>query len=259
MHSALFRGWLSHRRHQPKRHAFRYGLFMAWLDLAELDEVVRGRWFLSTRRPALVRFDRRDHFGDPALPLDESVRRLVAEHTGTRPEGPIRLLTHLRWFGYVFNPVSFFYCFDAGGTQVETIVAEVNNTPWGERHCYVLHRPDSDGRWLQARSAKAMHVSPFQPMALDYLWRFGAPGDELAVAMALVPRDGDRTPVFHAHLALHRVPIAGRSLAWTLVRFPFMTAQVMAGIHWQALRLWLKRVPVHDHPSSRAEPAPPHP
>src|SRR6478735_5259570 len=99
MHSALFRGWLSHRRHQPKRHAFRYGLFMAWLDLAELDEVFRGRWFWSTRRTALVRFDRRDHFGDAALPLDESVRRLVAEHTGARPEGPIRLLTHLRWFG----------------------------------------------------------------------------------------------------------------------------------------------------------------
>ncbi len=251
MKSALYHGRLSHRRHQPRRHAFRYGLFMAWLDLAELGEVFRGRWLWSTTRPALVRFERRDHLGDPAMPLDESVRRLVAERTGTRPEGAIRLLTHLRWFGFVFNPVSFYYCFDAAGDHVETIVAEVNNTPWGERHCYVLQPARDGGRQLHARSAKAMHVSPFHPMALDYLWRFGVPGEELSIAMALLPRDGARTPIFHAHLALERVPIGAASLAWTLLRFPFMTAQVIAGIHWQALKLWLKRVPIHDHPSAR--------
>jgi uncharacterized protein len=255
MHSALFHGWLDHRRHQPTRHAFRYALFMAWLDLAELDEVFRGRWLWSATRAAPVRFDRRDHLGDPALPLDESVRRLVAERTGTRPAGPIRLLTHLRWFGYVFNPVSFYYCFDRAGERVETIVAEVNNTPWGERHCYVLDHLGRRGDWLQAASAKAMHVSPFQPMELDYLWRFGPPGEHLAVAMALVPRAAGGAPVFHAHLALRRVPITAASLAATLLRFPFMTAQVIAGIHWQALRLWLKRVPVHTHPSAPTLPA----
>ena len=249
MKSALYCGWLSHRRHQPRPHAFRYGLFMAWLDLAELDEVFRGRWLWSTRRAALVRFERSDHLGDPALPLDESVRRLVAERTGTRPAGAIRLLTHLRWFGYLFNPVSFYYCYDAQDRAVQAVVAEVNNTPWGERHCYVLQPAADGGGWLQARSAKAMHVSPFHPMQLDYVWRFGVPGDDLAIAMALLPQDGGRLPVFHAHLALQRVPIRAASLAWTLLRFPFMTAQVIAGIHWQALRLWLKRVPVHDHPS----------
>jgi DUF1365 family protein len=256
MHSALYRGWLEHRRHQPQRHAFRYRLFMAYLDLGELDTVFRGRWLWSTTRRALARFDRRDHFGDPALPLDEAVRRLVVEHTGTRPQGPIRLLTHLRYFGHNFNPVSFYYCFDASGRTVHTVVAEVTNTPWGERHCYVLPRAPEERGALRARSTKAMHVSPFHPMALDYDWRIGLPGHALGVHMALSPSGG--ASVVDATLALKRVPIAGASLAGVLLRFPLMTMQVAVAIHWQALRLWLKRVPIFDHPTQgRAAPASP--
>ena len=252
MHSALYHGWLDHRRLAPRRHAFRYRLFMAYLDLAELDLVFRGRWLWSTSRTALARFDRRDHLGDPALPLDEAVRALVAERTGRRPAGPIRLLTHLRIFGFVFNPVSFYYCFDAAGQSVETVVAEVTNTPWGERHCYVLPQSEPGAEVLRARSDKLMHVSPFHPMALRYDWQLHTPGEALAVHMALRPADGTDAgvaPVFGATLALRRVPVGGAALAGTLLRFPWMTAQVIAAIHWQALRLWLKRVPVHDHPT----------
>ena len=149
MHSALYQGWLRHRRRAPRAHAFAYPLFMAYLDLAELDRVFAGRWLWSARRAAPARFAREDHFGDPALPLDEAVRRLVHERTGRRPAGPIRLLTHLRYFGYVFNPVSFFYCY--AGDEVQTIVAEVNNTPWGERCMYVLSR-NSAARGLAWRT-----------------------------------------------------------------------------------------------------------
>lgn len=262
MHSSLYHGWLSHRRREPRTHAFRYRLFMAYLDLGELDGVFRHRWLWSTSRFALARFDRRDHLGDPALPLDEAVRRLVAERTGRRPDGAIRLLTHLRYFGYVFNPVSFYYCFDATDRIIETIVAEVNSTPWGERHCYVLTAPQpaAPANALHARTPKAMHVSPFHPMALEYAWRFSVPGERLAVRMALSPSPNAATgaccasprPIFDAAMTLRRVPIGGRALAGTLLRFPAMTLQVIALIHWQALRLWLKRVPVHDHPSARS-------
>jgi DUF1365 family protein len=249
MHSALYHGWLDHRRLAPRRHAFRYGLFMAYLDLAELDQVFRGRWLWSTRRAALARFDRRDHFGDPAQPLGDAVRALVAERAGRRLEGPIRLLTHLRYFGYVFNPVSFYYCFDAADRTVEAVVAEVNNTPWGERHCYVLPQDRPGAEQLRARSVKAMHVSPFQPMALRYDWQLHTPGEALAVHMTLRSAEPAGEPVFGATLALRRVPITGASLAGMLLRFPWMTAKVIAAIHWEALRLWLRRTPVHDHPA----------
>lgn len=260
MHSALYHGWLDHRRLVPRRHAFRYGVFMVYLDLDELDEVFRGRWFWSTRRPALARFDRDAHLGDPVLPLHEAVRSLVARHTGRRPAGPVRLLTNLRYWGYGFNPVSFYYCFDAEGRAVEAVVAEVSNTPWGERHCYVLPQDRPGAEHLQAESTKAMHVSPFHPMSLAYSWQLGTPGDALDVHMSLRPCSpdgatdesaqarGQGAVVFGATLALQRVPITGRTLAGTLLRFPCMTAKVIAAIHWEALRLWLKRTPVFDHP-----------
>jgi len=254
MHSALYAGSLSHRRHVPRPHSFRYGVFMVLLDLDELARVFRGRWLWSTSRRALARFDRADHFGDPSIPLADAVRRLVREQTGSAPTGPIRLLTNLRYFGYVFNPVSFYFCFDESGAEIRTVVAEVSNTPWGERHCYVMAPEPKDG-WLVAHSAKAMHVSPFQPMELDYEWRFRLEPQRMQVAMALRPQgQAGAAPVFHAFTELSRIPISARSLALTLVRYPFMTAKVIAAIHLQALRLWIKGVPVHDHPPQRHAP-----
>jgi DUF1365 family protein len=222
------------------------------IDLAELDEVFRGRWFWSTRRPSLAWLRRSDYLGDADVPLDQAVRDRVERETGRRPAGPVRLLTHLRTFGYCFNPVSFYYCYDATGTRVETIVAEITNTPWGERHAYVLPTDpgQASGEPMRFRIGKVFHVSPFMPMDLDYDWRFTQPGARLAVHMS--NRRAGET-LFDATLALERREITGTSLARALVRHPFATLSVVIAIHWQALRLWLKRVPFHVHPSKRIE------
>ncbi len=252
MHSALYPGWLSHHRHTPRAHSFRYRVMLAWLDLSELDSVFRGRWLWSTRRWAPVRFDRRNHLGDLSRPLDDCVRSLIAEHIGIRPSGAIRLLTHLSYFGYCFNPVSFYYCYEGQGAdeRLIAVVAEVNNTPWGERHCYVLDAAtataQADGH--RFHFSKEFHVSPFMPMDLIYDWRLGTPHQRLDIRTALV--EDDKT-MFDAVLNLKRVEITASTLACELLACPAMTFKVIVAIYWQAFRLWLKRTPFHPHPSPR--------
>ena len=248
MQSCLYKGWVRHRRYAPRAHEFRYEVCLLYLDLAELPQVFDRHWLWSTRRPALARWHRRDHFGDPAEPLDASIRSLVEDRGVPRPGGPIRLLTNPRYFGYGFNPVSFYYCFDGSDARVETVVAEVNNTPWGERHCYVLPTAANLGsaEKMRFRFGKEFHVSPFMPMDMDYDWRFGAPGGRLLVHMENW-REG--RAVFDATMSLEREPIGSRALAGALAGYPFMTARVVTAIYWQALRLWLKRIPFHTHPA----------
>jgi DUF1365 family protein len=220
-----------------------------YLDLEELPRLFDKRWFWSASGRALARFRRSDHIGDPTEPLADSVRNLVETETGQRPQGPIRLLTNLSYFGYCFNPVSFYYCFDKTGEQVEVIVTEVNNTPWGETDTYVL-RCDTSRRSWRFAPEKKMHVSPFMPMDIDYRWALSTPGEKLSVYMA---NSKDGRKFFDATMALDRQPISARSLAGVLVRFPLMTLKVIVGIHWEALRLWVKRVPFHEHPTKQEE------
>ena len=251
MNSALYVGYTGHRRFFPRRHQFRYNLFMVYLDLAELDTAFQGRWLWSARRPALAWFRRRDHFGDPQLPLDVYVRDLIQKQIGRRPAGPIRLLTHLRYFGYCMNPISVYYCFKPDGETLDALVAEVSNTPWGEKIGYVLDVADQTGGNQRAEFAKAMHVSPFMPMDLRYHWHSTLPGPHLAVHLDLFKGP---TRMLDATLSLRRQPLDGRNMAGVLLRFPLMTLKVIAAIHWEALRLLFKRIPVFPHPPNSGKP-----
>ncbi len=252
MNSAIYRGVIRHRRYRPAAHAFSYRVFMVFLDLDELDTVFRQSRLFAVGRRAAAEFRRSDHMGDPARPLDEAVRDLVENRTGRRPAGPIRLLTHLRYFGYVFNPVSFYYCFDQGDNRLETIVAEVNNTPWGEQHCYVLPAAEGidENDTFRFGPEKAMHVSPFMPMDIEYDWRFGLPGEQLNVHMINIDQ-GQK--VFDATLRLERRALTPVSLARSLAAYPLMTVKIIWAIHWQALRLWLKKCPIYDHPDKHRQ------
>ncbi len=242
MNSCIYVGWVQHRRHGPRAHAFRQRLFMMLLDLSELPALFDRYWLWSARRPALAWFRRGDYHGDARVPLADAIRDLVATRTGVRPRGPIRLLTHLRYFGHNFNPVSFYYVYDVSGTGIETIVAEVTNTPWRERHAYVLSVVDGALQW---EFDKRLHVSPFMPMEQSYAWRLSAPQESLQVHMRNL-QNGQ--PVFDASMSLKRTPISGATLARALATFPFMTLKILAAIHWEALRLAIKRTPFFAHP-----------
>ena len=236
--SGLFVGSLRHRRFTPAPHAFTYPLFMALLDIDRLPELMRVSAVTSYNGWNWASFDERDHFGDPGRPLRDRLEADAARHGIEVPDGRILLLTNLRYLGYCFNPVSFFYCFDRE-EQLRLVLAEVRNT-FGGTHNYWL-RPDSASRTFRAAAAKSLYVSPFMPVDMEYAFAFTPPEGRLVAHMKTVKEGAVR---FDATLSLERRPWSAAEIRHALVRYSAMTAIVMAGIHWQALRLWWKGVPV---------------
>lgn len=216
---------------------------MMYLDLEELQSVLELSPWWSDKSWRPVRFVRKDFLGPETVPLDQAVRDRIYQQTGIRHSGPVRMLANLRYYGYNINPISCYYCFDES-EQLQFVVSEVVNTPWKERQSYVL-QCDQSQAFQHFRFQKEMHVSPFNPMDMTYLWCSNNPSKMLNINLET---EFEGQIQLDATLALQRHEITAASLNGILLEHPWMTAKVATTIYWQALKIWLKKNPFYSHP-----------
>ena len=243
--SALYRGGVMHRRLRPRAHRLNYRVFWLLLDLAEIDGLDQRLRLFSRNRFNLLSFHDRDHGDGSGAPLRPQIEALLARAGIEIGDGPVRLLTMPRVFGYVFNPISLYYCHHGDG-RLGAMVYEVTST-FGQRHAYVIPAPDEDqaAGLIRQGAAKALYVSPFMGMEMDYAFRGHAPGARLDLAIDGLDAEG---LLITAALSAERRPLEDHDLWSAAVGLPLMTLKVMAAIHWEALKLWIKGVRLTRQP-----------
>lgn len=255
--SAIYRGFVRHRRFTPAQHEFDYPLFMMLLKVDEIPRLAKQFWQFGTRVLNWARFRRNDYLGNANQPLSESVRDKMSELTG-RPRseftGDVYVLCHLRYFGLYFSPLNLYFL--KQDDQYPCMLAEVSNTPWNERHYYFV---DLDS---PQPHDKAFHVSPFNPLNQKYHWRVTPPRSDAERCLVHIeswqesgqsPVEKDEVKIFDATLSLQRVTLNQSELNRVLIRTPIQTASIVAGIYWQAFKLFRKKVPFYSHPDKRKQ------
>tara|TARA_X000001036_G_scaffold416969_1_gene434500 strand:+ start:78 stop:845 length:768 start_codon:yes stop_codon:yes gene_type:complete len=243
----IYTGTVRHRRYTPFESEFSYPVFMLYLDINDLENVINQSIFWNVNKPAIVSFNRKDFHGEDDVDLDTAVRNTVEDRVGNRPEGKIRMLAHLRYFGFCFNPVTFYYCFNHNDDSVDYVLAEVTNTPWKERYAYVLSASQVNNKTeIKSNMKKELHVSPFWDMNHMYDWVFSSPQKKLNVFMKNF-KDGKH--VFDASLSMDRTEMTRKNLIKSIFRYPFITIKVVFWIHFQAFILWLRGATFFTHPS----------
>lgn len=248
--SALYKGRVTHTRFFPARHRFNYPLFMFWLNPDELPTLTKHFWQLGTTALNWARFRRADYLGKDTQTVSESVRRKIAELSGHNEsdfDNAVTMLCHLRYFGFYFSPLNLY--FTRRKDNVPFMLAEVSNTPWNERHYYLLNLNDCQPH------DKAFHVSPFNSMEQLYRWRVRAPDPQSSHTIVNIEswqkrnsETDESEKIFSATLNLERIELNQKSLTRVLLGTPIQTLSIVIGIYWQALRLFLKKVPLYPHP-----------
>ena len=248
MKSCIYKGLVKHARLAPGPHEFTYSLFMMYVDLEELPYLFKKNRFWKINKPGIAAFHRKDHYGDTNKTLIDEIKTLVKNEKNIEIDGPIRLLTHFRYFGYIFNPLCLYFCFNKAETEIVSIVAEVMNTPWRERHCYVIPNLNSNQERITYTHSKAFHVSPFMQMDMKYKWSIQSPENNLSIN---IENWQDNTKVFDANMWLERTELNKKNLLKALLNFPLMTLKVTSAIYFEALKLWIKGNKYIPHPKSQ--------
>lgn len=225
---------------------------MLYIDLDELPQLFNPFWLWSKDKFNLASFNSKDYLAHSEKDIKQAIYQQVEKQYQVKPSGPVRMLTHLRYFGYCFNPVTFYYCFDESDNNIEFIVAQVSNTPWNQKHCYVLDNRQqklqiADSTIIRSQMQKQFHVSPFLPMDMTYQWQIGYPAEKLSVFIENYQND---KKVFDATLLMHEKTINSFNLAKALMQFPFVTGKVIFAIYWNALILWIKGMTYYPNLSS---------
>ncbi|MDA8561650.1 DUF1365 domain-containing protein [Gammaproteobacteria bacterium] len=241
MNSAIYKGVVKHSRFVPKQHDFSYKLFMTYLDLDEIGTIFKGIPFWSdNNKKSLAYFNRNDYLKPNDTPLKGLVRKIIFEKCKVNHSGPIRMLTHMRILGCCFNPVTFYYCFNNSDTKLEFVLAEITNTPWKERHQYLIDLRQKNNMQF----TKKFHISPFMDMDMQYDWKFTIPSESLVVDMKVYKDE----LYLNAKLSLKRFPITRNNMMSLLLKSSFINHKVILGIYWQAAKLYLKGIPFYSHP-----------
>ena len=237
--AALYWGKVMHARWRPVQHRFSYRVMSLLIDLDRLDDARRQSWLFGVNRAAPFSFHERDHGDGKAACLSQHARRLAAERGIDLSGGRVLLLCYPRVLGYVFNPLSIYFCFGASGA-LALLIYEVRNT-FGEMHSYVVPVQDaSPGGAIRQNQVKEFYVSPFMEMGTHYRFSVSPPGQNVTVRIV---QSGEQGAMFAAAFCGRRRALTSRTLLAALVRLPFLTFKVIAAIHWEAMRLWLKGVP----------------